>query len=352
MKPKERVLNCINRKGFDRIPVKHAGEPEVNEMLRKHIGVTTDYELMRKLGDDFYTVQPIYCGPELKEYPDGSKEGIWGEKYKDISFGAGTYCESIYQPFKGLSDPKELGKFRFPSVDWYDFSTIKEQCGKNSDLAIVSGWCDMDLINGTARCRGVEEVLFDIATEDPVYLEIIERRTQFYYDLNKRILEEADGLIDIVHLGEDLGTQQGLLISPAKFDKLFAPKYKRVIDMVHSYGAKVMLHSCGSVRELIPNLIEVGVDILDVVQVTAKGMDIKGLHDDFGDKICFCGSICVQSTLPFGTKEDVRKEVELRKELFADGGLILGPTHAIQVGTPVENILEMYRVAGSLEKGI
>jgi len=95
-------------------------------------------------------------------------------------------------------------------------------------------------------------------------------------------------------------------------------------------------------------LIETGIDIYDVVQVTAEGMDMVGLQRDFGARLCFCGTVCVQSTLPFGSVEDVSREVALRRRLFPTGGLIIGPTHAIQVGTPLENILELYRCAGGL----
>jgi uroporphyrinogen decarboxylase len=112
-----------------------------------------------------------------------------------------------------------------------------------------------------------------------------------------------------------------------------------------------MMHSCGSVRAFIPRLIELGLDILDVVQPTAAGMDIRELATEFGDRLCFAGSMCVQTTLPFGTTDDICHEVKLRQELFQDGGLILGPTHHIQVDTPLENVLAMYRCAGSLQEG-
>ena len=103
---------------------------------------------------------------------------------------------------------------------------------------------------------------------------------------------------------------------------------------------------------LLPRLIELGLDVYDVVQPTVPQMDIEVLQKDFGDKINFCGSVCVQSTLAFGTVDDVVREVERRKRLFPEGGLFLGPSHAIQVGTPLENILAMYRTAGSLTEEV
>jgi len=122
--------------------------------------------------------------------------------------------------------------------------------------------------------------------------------------------------------------------------------------MVHSYGAKTMMHMCGFVRNFLPRLIELGLDVYDVVQPTTPEMDIAVLKNDFGAGIIFCGSVCVQSTLAFGSEADVVKEVERRKKLFPEGGLFLGPSHAIQVGTPIENIIALYKTAGSLVENI
>ena len=148
---------------------------------------------------------------------------------------------------------------------------------------------------------------------------------------------------------EKTRTQNGPLISPLVLSGSLK-KYEMLFDLVHAYGARTMLHSCGSVYRFIPRLIELGLDILDVVQVQAVDMEIERLAREFGDRLAFCGSMCVQSFLPFGTVEDVRREVDQRLRLFPEGGLILGPSHAIQVGTPLENILEMYRRAGSLAR--
>ena len=350
MNHKERVLSALAHRGYDRIPVKHGGTPEVDQMLMEHFGVSDHLALLERLGDDFRNVHPTYCGPELRRFPDGSWEGLWGERYNNLSFGQGTYPEAVYLPFAGITDPAELKGYRFPSPDWFDYSTIREQCERWQDYCVLfGGGGDIDVINSVARCRGVEQVLYDIATEDPVYLALMRQRFEFFYGVHERALQAAGGGIDIVHDGEDLGPPNGLLISPDKFERLFAPLYEAYFAMAHRYGAKTMMHSCGSVRGLIPRLIELGLDILDVVQVGAAGMALQGLHDDFGDRLAFCGTVDVQTTLPWGTVDDVCREVEFRQNLFPDGGLILGPTHAIQVGTPLENILAMYRCAGSLK---
>ena len=138
------------------------------------------------------------------------------------------------------------------------------------------------------------------------------------------------------------------MIGPDIFERHFAPKYKKYFDMVHSCGARSKMHMCGCVHSFLPRLIELGLDVYDVVQPTTPEMDIAVLHKKFGKDLLFCGTVCVQSTIAFGTPADVEREVKRRLDLFKNGGIFLGPTHAIQVGSPLENILMLYRTAGSL----
>ncbi len=351
MTSRERVLSAFERRGYDRIPVKHEGTPEINRMLIEHFGLATMEQLLRVLGDDFRYVEAVYSGPELKTFPDGSIEGYWGEHYKYAEFEGGKYLESVYQPFAGVETLEQLDRSHFPSADWFDYSTIRAQCEalREQGVAVCFGTAgDMDFINSIARARGTEQVLMDLFTGDPVYLAIMQARFQFYYDQHKRVLEAAGGLVDFTHIGEDLGTQIAQVISHEIFEKHFAPKFKAYFDMAHSYGAKTMMHMCGCVAAFLPRLAELGLDVYDVVQPTTPQTDIAELQKKVGDRLCFCGSVCVQSTLAFGTPQDIEREVKRRLALFPKGGLFLGPTHAIQVGSPLENILTLYRTAGSM----
>jgi uroporphyrinogen decarboxylase len=352
---RERVINALERKGYDRIPVKHEGTPEINQMLMQHFGLTTMEQLLRVLGDDFRYAEAVYCGPELRSFPDGSIEGYWGEHYKYAEFEGGKYLESVYQPFAGVETLEQLDRSHFPTADWFDYSTIRAQCEalQKQGVAICFGTAgDMDFINSIARARGTEQVLMDLFTDDPVFLAIMEARFRFYYEQHRRALEAAGGLIDFTHIGEDLGTQIAPLISNEIFEKHFAPKFKAYFEMAHSYGAKTMMHICGCVIAFLPRLAELGLDVYDVVQPTTPQTDIAELQKFVGDRLCFCGSVCVQSTLAFGTPQEVEREVKRRLALFPKGGLFLGPTHAIQVGSPLENILALYRTAGSLMETI
>jgi len=354
MTGRDRVLSSLNRRGCDRLPVKHEGTPEINRMLMEHFRLSNSEQLLRVLGDDFRYVEARYCGPELRAFPDGTIEGYWGERYGYIQFGGGKYLEAVYLPFAGVFRPEDLDRSHFPSADWFDFSSIKSQCeAVQGEYAICFGTAgDMDFINSIARARGMEQVMIDLATDDPVYLEIMEARFRFYYEQHERALQAAGGMIDITHIGEDLGNQRGPMISMDIFDKHFAPKFGAYFDMVHRYRARVMMHMCGCVEAFLPRLIDLGLDIMDVVQPTTPEMDIACLKKRYGDRLVFCGSMCVQTTLPHGSATEIESEVRRRLALFPDGGLILGPTHAIQIGTPIENILTMYRTAGSLRETI
>ncbi len=346
---RERVISTLERRGYDRIPVKRFGTPEINQQLMEYFGVKQHDQLLEMVGDDFRYVNPRYIGPELQSYPDGSWDGIFGERYKNIAFPGGVYAEAVYLPFAGVEDVEELDSLPMPSPQWYDYASVEEQCQKYAGYALIAGDPSTpDFINGIARCRGVEQVILDMGLKSPVFLELVERRFQFFYEKVEKTLQAGRGKIDIVHFGDDLGTQNGPLISPATFDELFAEKFRTLFELAHRYGARTMMHSCGSVYRFIPRLIDLGLDILDVIQVQAADMAIDRLAKEFGKDLAFCGSMCVQSFLPFGTVDDVKREVDRRLQLFPDGGLILGPSHAIQVGTPIENILAMYRQAGSL----
>jgi len=351
MNSRERVRAALDRSGPDRLPVFYQGTPEVDAQLCAYLGIADRDALCAALGQDLRWVAPVYAGPELRTFPDGSREGVWGERYRDVPYGdgLGTYPEASYLPFAGLEEPGDLDGYPFPSADWWDYGTVHAQCRALSDYAIVCGGAGQpDFLNGIGRCRGVEQVLVDVGRADPVFLRLVERRFAYFYDVTERTLQAARGAIDLVHCGEDLGTQRGPVLSPRAFDRLFAGYYRDYFALAHRYGARTMLHSCGSVRAFLPRLIDLGLDVLDVVQVAAEGMALDGLQRDFGRHLTFSGTMCVQSTLPYGTVEDVVRETRWRVAHFREGGLILGPTHAIQVLTPLENILAMYRTVGSM----
>ncbi len=347
------------RTGYDRLPIMHpGGTPEFQAKFLARVGV--DHEQFRSMVEDVFdgvhptqVVSPTTRG-DLASFGPGAYVGNWGEIYAPQAYGtgdeAGIYGEAAYLPFAGMTDPAELADYPWPSPDWFDFSDFREICQTAKALGGVVKYSPFsyDFMNNIGRTRGVTQTMLDIGLRDPVLKLLVEKRGEFHHEVDKLAFAAADGQIDVMHFCEDLGGQNGPLISMATFDELFAPYYQAGFDLAHSRGALTMMHICGGVRPMLPRLIDMGLDIFDVVQVAAKGMEIEGLQRDFGKDIVFCGSMCVQTILAQGTPESVTREVETRLRLFDKGGLILGASHDIQVHTPVDNVLAMYQAAGYL----
>lgn len=344
MNSKQRVLAALNHKAPDRVPCNYLGTPEANAKLFKHFGSDDFDYVLTQLGVDMRTIDVPYIGPELRKWPDGRVETIWGAIKKPVPNNAGFYMEAVEFPYTEFKTTHDVENFRWPKSEWFDYSQLESQCRKYSQYAVVFGSTSyLDLINGTAYGRGVEQLLIDIAIEDPVGLACMEKRFEYCYHRSEKALAAAKGMIDVFWFGDDYGTQNGPLMSLTVWRKLFYPKIKTMTDLGHKYGAKVMLHSCGSNRWLIPDLIVAGVDIYDTVQPEAAQMDTAMLKADFGEQICFHGSVSTQKTLPFGTTEDVANEVYERiRTMNIDGGFIVAPAHNIQPDTPVENIIALY----------
>ena len=344
MNSKQRVLTALEHHQPDRTPCDYMGTPEADEKLKAYFKTDSMDVVLEKLGVDIRQINVSYIGPELRKWPDGRYENMWGQIFKPIKNEAGIYNEPVEWPYAKFTSVADVNAWRWPKPEWFDYSPLEALCDKYAEYAIVYGNTgNMDLINGTAYGRGVEQLMFDIATEDPIGLACFERRIEVCYERTERALKATKGKIDILWIGDDYGTQNGLLMSPATWRKLFFPKLKMMCDLGHKYKARVMLHSCGSTRLMWPQFIEAGVDIYDTVQPEAKDMNPEELKAEFGDRICFHGTMSTQKTLPFGTPDDVKAEVRHRiKTVGKNGGFILAPAHNIQPDTPVENIIAMY----------
>jgi uroporphyrinogen decarboxylase len=172
---------------------------------------------------------------------------------------------------------------------------------------------------------------------------VFDKFTDFYLAYYDKMLTEAKGRIDLFRIGDDIGTQRGLLISPAMFRQFIAPRLKFLVDLAHSHNTKVMFHSCGSITEFIDDLIEIGIDILDPIQVRAANMNPTQIKKQYGSRICLHGSIDTQYVLPQGSPHEVAKNVtKMIDTLGTDGGFILAPCHVLQTDVPTENVRAMY----------
>ncbi|MCL2664455.1 MAG: hypothetical protein FWE82_02475 [Defluviitaleaceae bacterium] len=345
---RERVLAALAHREADRAPITlgHGVNAPAKDQLRKYLNHKTFAETDAWLSSftDIRYVAPRYCGPADKfdARPDGSRTDIWGVPRKPVEYTrGGVYYEISENPLACATDASQLFDYLWPQADWFDTSDFDEQIKKiNGGKNTYALMCGTYMIFEHAwYLRGFERFFSDMIENEDIAWTIMERVTDYFVMFFRKVLEAGRGRFDILFGGDDIGGQHGLLMSPSMWDRMVKPHHKRLIDAVKPYGVKVMYHTDGSVAEAVPGLIDMGVDILEALQFDAKGMDPKILKDLYGDRLCFHGGVSVQSTLPFGTREDVVSEVKDRlRVLGKGGGYICAPSHAIQAGTPPENI--------------
>lgn len=354
--PKKRVMDALAHIQPDKVPVDYWAVPEVNQALLKGFGLMSEDQLLKKLKIDIRYVKPSSSESDFKEQPDGSlhkrlSDGtfvdIWGVKRKKITWSKGSYLEVIDSPLGEANSTREIENYSWPDVEVFDYESIVKQCLNYRDFAII---CTGDRLTTRASIfklamylRGMDKLLMDLALNPKLVGALVAKLLEFHLEHNRRIFEVAAKYIDIFMLGDDFGSENGLLISLAMFRKFFKPALRDLINLAKKFGLKTMLHTCGGVKKLIPDLIEIGLDILNPIQTRAKNMDPKELKKEFGKDICFHGSIDIQRTLPFGTPDEIKRTVSSRiKTLGEGGGFILAPSHNLQPDIPIDNIVAMY----------
>ncbi|MBN1444487.1 MAG: uroporphyrinogen-III decarboxylase-like protein [Candidatus Omnitrophica bacterium] len=338
MTPKERWLAVLKRESPDRLPMDYWGTPEISEKLKKHFKCEDMEGVFKKLHIDHpVSIEPRYIGPEISWQSD-----VYGCKYRKVDYGTGSYSECINHPLAEFGSVEEIDKnYVWPSADWYDFSVLKKQVEGKDAYPISGGGSEPFLTY--KYLRGDEQAFVDLIENSEIVEYCLDKMYSFCYEYTRRIYETVPGKVYITYVAEDLGGQEDLIYSPAQIKKFFIPWMTKMMGLVHQAGAYAFFHSDGAIRKIIPDMIKAGIDVLNPVQWRCKGMERVSLQRDFGEKIIFHGGVDNQQTLPFGTVEDVRKEVMENIEIFGkNGGYILAPCHNIQAITPVENIIAMY----------
>jgi uroporphyrinogen decarboxylase len=341
MTPHERVMAAISRERPDRTPADYKAEPEVNRAMMARLEVDSYEDLLRRLEIDIRRLEPRYVGPAYRQFEDGVFEDYWGIRSKHLKADHGSYDMHVQTPLWSARSLADLEAHPWPTPDIFDYSVMRGQCRHYEGYAVM--YEGADLFTRPCILRNMENVMFDMLERPEMAHYLFDRFTTFYCEDITRALEATDGGFDIYCEWSDYGTQRALLISVSMFREFLAPYLKRMIDHCHAAGLKFMAHSCGAIRPLIPDLIELGIDILDPIQVAAEDMEPAGLKRDFGDRLAFHGGGCTQRTLPFGSADDVRAAVLDRvATLGRGGGYILASSHDLSADTPPENVLAMY----------
>jgi len=342
MNSRERVLAAINRQPVDRVPTDMWATGEVWAKLRSHFGEGADIATELHL-DGFGHAGPEYVGPASPQMPADESVDFWGIRRRSVPHEGGAYDEQYFWPLAAARTIDDLNKYTWPEADWFDCSGMKAKAQQGATTHVVQCGYMAPFLNHNIL-RGLEQSLVDPLVDPEFTHYLVGRISDFLYDQHRMMFEACEGFIDIAQVTDDLGSQTGPLISMDLYREFYAPHHKRFIDLCHEFGIKVFHHDDGGCRPFLPVLAEMGIDILNPIQWTCPGMDMKELKAEFGDRVCFHGAIENQRILPFGTPEEVRAEVRHCIDALAgDGtGYILAPCHNLQVNTPVENIIAMY----------
>jgi len=360
MDSRERTFLALGFEQADRVPIDVWMSAGFKRKLKAATDLSFDAFLDLHDVDLRYIDGPVYTGPPLSTFPDGSDEDLWGVRRKIVTVGTGdsveTYKEVVQSPLAHAETVDEINDYNYwPDPDAFDYRPIDAQCQTIRDRGRVVVFMG-DRLNRIAQLkpamylRGVEQIFMDMTLRPELADAVFARIRSFYNRYAQRIFESANGKLDIVLTGDDFGSQTGPLISPGMWTRFLGDGFAQYAAMAKSYGLRVMHHTCGSVRPIIPLMIDRGLDILQSVQPHTHDMDARELKSEFGDRLAFHGGISIQQTLPFGTQEQVRNEVaDIIDALAAGGGCIACTAHNIQADTPITNLqalLDAYKDFG------
>lgn len=357
MDSRERTFLTLEHQEPDRVPIDCWISPAMREKVAR-IQNTDHGEFLDKNDVDLrYIEGPSYVGPASR-VSDGQMDiDIWGVTrqltHVYLTGEDGEYTESYKQvirsPLQDVHSVEEILAYdHWPSPDWFDYDVIEEQCLEIKDAGRVVVFMG-DRLNRIAQLkpacylRGFERVFLDMMENPEIARALFQKISEFYLAYGQRILEAAKGNIDILCTGDDFGTQNAPLISPAMWRDFLKPGFKAFIKLGKEHDSYVMHHTCGSISPVIPDMIECNLDILQSLQPEAADMDPRLLKELFGDRLCFQGGISIQKILPKGTPEDVRRHVQsVLQAMSPGGGYIACTSHNIQADTSIRNLEALF----------
>ena len=360
MKHRERVSMSLSHEQPDRCPLQISFTPEFAVRLREsahlpskthhnpHGGGNT-YELERALGEDMLLTSvgwanSYYANDSYNPGQDSYRDEwgiVWRNSGYTTRFGQGTYTEIVGHP---LADDSAIAGYRAPNPSrdsLYEESQWVLRTFK--DEYWIVGVTVTTIFETAWALRGYERILMDFAADPDTADAVLDIPYRYHLAAAQRLVRMG---VDMIWIGDDVGTQHAMLISPETWRRFLKPRMAAFIRTIKGINPalKVAYHSDGCILPIIPELIEVGVDVLNPVQ--PRSMDPARLKKEYGKRLCFWGSIDEQHTLPFGTADDVAAEVNQRlRTIGKGGGLIIGPTHHVQLDTPVENVRAIVEAA-------
>jgi len=353
MNSRERVRTALNHKQPGRPPVFVTVTPQIGNALNKMLAIKDDSlvdsffanrisytKALTQLGNDCVCVAT--CWPQgfsPVKNDDGTVTDEWGINSKST----GMYNEMIGHPLSHVETINDLDEYVFPdplAKGRFDFA--REMIRKYGDEYAIVGEQECTVFELSWYLVGLEKFLLDILMKKPYIFELMDRVMEINLKQACQLVELG---ADIIWTGDDMGDQNSMIISPELWRTIFKPRMQNVFSTLKKLNPdiKIAYHSCGSIRPIIPDLIEIGLDILNPLQPLARDMDGESLKKEFGEKLSFFGGIDIQHLLPNGTPAKIKETVKSKMQILGkNGGYILAPAHNIQPDTPLENIIALF----------
>lgn len=350
MNHRERVQAALSHESPDRCPMQVSFTPEFADRLRKDLqikgahlhnphGGGNTYALEQHLGEDMLLTSIGWANSYYQAGDSYTDEwGIgWTSHPYTTPYGEGSYTEITGHP---LADAHAISSYQPPDPLRPElYEEARRVVADFKDEYWIVGVTVTTIFETAWALRGYEQLMTDFLLDPDLANAILDIPYQYHLTAAKKLVEMG---VDMVWTGDDVGMQTGMLFSPKTWRKMLKPRMANFIAALKAINpqVKVAYHSDGNISAIIPELIEIGLDVLNPIQPAC--MDPAELKRLYGDRLCFWGSIDEQHTLPFGSPEDVRHEVLQRIDTIGkNGGLILGPTHHVQLDTPMENFWAM-----------
>lgn len=354
---RERVNNAVLRKPNDRAPYNFRAEPIVYAKIKRAMALASDEAVRQWACSDVRDVGVVFDGGGYggysgfgwrdKEVGPGVQEDFWGVRRERVCNEGGEFVEIRRHPLKDASFD-EIRKCHWPDPrGMFDFTPlprmIAQANGEGQYWWMIEG---ESMFDRSWALRGTEQLLMDLLDQPALADFLLEKMAGFFFEYTRMILEKAGGMIDAIGIYNDLGTQNGMLLSPLVYREFIKPRQKRYVEMVKTYGAKVFYHSCGAVEPILPDLAEIGVDIIDPLQMRAMRVTPEGMKKKHGTSLTLHGGLDTQGFLQAASAAEAAAEARhLLNTLGAGGGYILSGSHLYQADVPLENIAAIHGAA-------
>ena len=342
MTPRERLLRCMHFQEVDRVPVNYiAGKGEAGRKLLDHFGVSSHPELIRKLGLDgmdpwgWAMVEPEYCGLRQR----GSTGGA-------VTFTAWGYDSAYATPMVDCDTVDDLRSHSYPQVGDFDFSEFAAKCQSvvDEDNVCLFGPVSVGFLHHV-RMRGYDKAFLDVM--DAQWMDCYQQQVAgFYEQFLPALFEAAEGRLDLIHLDEDVGSNDRLLVSPEMWRRYYKPNWALVCSIAKAHGVRLWMHSCGYCRDIIEDFVEMGIEVVNPIPQYVSGNDHVKLKQAYGGRICFDGGVDHPNVMVGGTPQQVEDEVRRVIDILAPGGgLMIQPSQGLTEDIPVRNIERFFEAA-------